>query len=398
MKLPKKEASDILELLPKYDCGLCGNPRCMTFSRRILLGLQKADECLFLSKENIEKIIEIAGAPDVQRKHPHPNQDGDIIEINPCTEDGFVTLETQLRSKVMAQDLFADFFDQFQLCLSLTEVDIFDKMNCSSKMGYALAEISGKRTHVFKTGKIIMRRADDKEDALKTLSKISMMLLPARLCSCNNTLVDCFGGSCKICSEGSCAALIDGTEIGQGYESEGYTIGNVLNDINMNNYPNLSENFKIIGDIISNIRKIDEYLRNGKEIDAAAYKNETEELAKKIGRSCTECQLQDNDISKTLIALIQCGIVKDILRARDGLLSIKVKGDSDLYEKATGIFFDAYSAFENRDQGKIKEIGKRYEEFIAPAKENLIPYGLIKVAANGFYISRILGKPAPHRD
>jgi hypothetical protein len=368
----------------------------MTFSRRILLGLQKADECLFLSLENLEKIKGIAGEPDIKRKHPHPNQDGDIIEINPCTEDGYVTLETQLRSKVMAQDLFADFFDQYQLCESLTEADIFDKMNCSPKMGYALAEISGKRTHVFKTGKIIMRRADDKEDALSTLNKISRMLMPARLCSCNNTLVDCFGGSCKICSEGSCAALIDATEIGEGYEDEGNTIGKVLEDIDMNKYPGLFDNFKLLDEIISDIRKIDEDLKNGKEIDVDAYMIKTNELAKRISRSCMESSLQNDDVSKTLITLTQCGIVKNLLRVRDGLLSLKEKGDSDLYEKATGIFFDAYSAFEKRDQEKIKDIEKRYKEFITPAKDNMIPFGLIKVATNGFYISRILGKPAPH--
>lgn len=396
MKLSKKEASDILELLPEYDCGLCGNPRCMTFSRRILLGLQKPNECLFLSLENLEKIKGIAGEPDIKRKHPHPNQDGDIIEINPCTEDGFVTLETQLRSKVMAQDLFADFFDQYQLCQSLTEADIFDKMNCSPKMGYALAEISGKRTHVFKTGKIIMRRADDKEDALSTLAKISNMLMPARLCSCNNALVDCFGGSCKICSEGSCAALIDATEIEEGYESKGYNIGKVLKEMDWESYQELFDNFKLVAEIFSIIRKIDEDLRDGKEIDIDSYKNNTNELANRIHKSCVETQLQNSDVSKTLIALTQCGLVKDLLRARDGLLSLKQKGDSDLYEKATGILFDAYSAFEKRDQEKIKDIKNRYKEFITPAKEKMIPFGLIKVAANGFYISRILGKPAPH--
>jgi hypothetical protein len=368
----------------------------MTFSRRILLDIQRVDECLFLSSENLEKIKEIAAEPPVERKHPHPNQEGDIIEINPCTEEGFVTLETQLRSRVMAQDLFADFFDQYQLCQSLTEIDIFDKMNCSSKMGYALAEIKGKRTHVFKTGKIIMRRADDKEDALNTLAKISKMLLPARLCSCNNTLVDCFGGACNTCSEGSCAALIDAAEIGEEYETEGYTIGNVLEEKDMENYPELLDNFKLLDEIISDIRNIDEDLRDGKEIDVDTYKGITNELSNKINIGCMECQLENTDITKMIIALAQCGIVKDLLRARDGLLSLKEKGDSDLYEKATGIFFDAYSAFEKRDEEKIKDIEKSYREFISNAKENLIPFGLIKVAANGFYISRILGKPAPH--
>jgi hypothetical protein len=190
--------------------------------------------------------------------------------------------------------------------------------------------------------------------------------------------------------------LIDATEIGEGYEREGYNIEKVLKDIDWENKQELFDNFKLVDEINSVIRNIDEDLRDGKEIDIDTYKNKTNELANRIHKSCVETQLKNSDVSKTLITLTQCGLVKDLLRARDGLLSLKEKGDSAPYETATGIFFDAYSAFEKRDQEKIKDIEKRYKEFITPAKENMIPFGLIKVAANGFYISRILGKPAPH--
>ena len=82
----------------------------MTFARKILLDIQKSVDCHFLSTDDLQKINEIT-QEEVIRKHPHPNENEDIIEINPCTEDGYVTLETQLRSKIMARDLFSDFFD-----------------------------------------------------------------------------------------------------------------------------------------------------------------------------------------------------------------------------------------------------------------------------------------------
>jgi ArsR family metal-binding transcriptional regulator len=396
--LPKKEANEIYELLPKYDCGLCENPRCMTFARRILHDIQKPKECQFLTDDNIKKINEITSEPDAIRKHPHPNQDEEIIEINPCTEDGFVTLETQLKSRVMKQDLYGDFFDQFQMCLSLSEIDAFDSMNCSSKMGYALAEIKGKRTHIFKTGKIIMRRADDKEDALNTLAIISKMLTPARLCSCNNTLVDCFGGACKICAEGECAALIDATDIEEGYKGEGYTLEQILINIDMSNNPHLEENFKLLDDIVFEIHKIHEDILSQNEIDVDSNAKTIGELLKKIKRNCTEHLLSTTEIKSSLVALTQYGITCDLMRANEAILNLKDHKDDPLYEKAVDILFDAYSAFSKKDIEKTNDIQNNYSELLRAWKEDNGPIDIVKIAANGFYISRVLGKPVPQNE
>ena len=43
-----------------------------------------------------------------------------------------------------------------------------------------------------------------------------------------------------------------------------------------------------------------------------------------------------------------------------------------------------------------KEIERRFDEILSAYKEGSMPWGLFKVAANGFYISRVLGKPVPH--
>jgi hypothetical protein len=370
----------------------------MTFSRRILLEIQKPDECQFLSLENITKINEIVSEPDVDRKHPHPNQDEDIIEINPCTEDGFVTLETQMRSKVMATDLYGDFFDQFQLCQSLSEIEAFDSMNCSSKMGYALAELKGKRTHVFKTGRIIMRRADDKEDALNTLDLISKMLMPARLCSCNNTLVDCFGGGCKICSEDDCAALIDATEIEEGYHKVGYTINQVLRDIDMSNYELLADNFKLLDDIVREIHKIHEDIGSQNEIDLDSNSKIIGVLLQKIKRNCTETLLSKTEIKATVVALTQYGITCDLVRANEAILNLKDHKDNPLYSKVVELLFDAYSAFLEKDIEKTKDIQNRHSELLSAWNEDNEPVDIAKIAANGFYISRVLGKPVPKNE
>jgi hypothetical protein len=352
-------------------------------------------ECPFLKDKNLNEIEDIITEPDVVRKHPHPNLDEDTIEISPCTEDGKVTLETQLRSKVMDRDLFSDFFDQFQLCNSLSEVDYFDKMNCSTKMGYALVESGGKRAHVFKTGKIIMRRADDRDDALATFYHISRMLLPARLCSCNNTLVDCFGGSCTECTKGTCAALVDAVDVNEDYHKEGNTIASIMEEMDLKSHEKLQESFMLLSDFVNEIRRLDNELKDGKKNEYDAIKNTTDKITEKIKRNCMEYVTSGSDASATIIALTQYGLGRDLIRARDGLLSLDGEIDDELYSQATKLLYDAYLAFEKRDIKESQAIEDRFLKFISTWKKGSLPWGLAKVATNGFYISRLLRKPVP---
>ncbi|UCE74377.1 MAG: hypothetical protein JSV56_01375 [Methanomassiliicoccales archaeon] len=387
------DANEICELLPRFDCGLCKNPRCMTLARKILLQTQKPTGCQFLIQENLKKIEELLPEREVKRKHPHPNVDESIIEITPCTEDGYVTLEVQLKSKSKNQDLFGDFFDQHQLCISLSEVEMFNKMNCSSKMGYALAETEGKRIHIFKTGKIILRRADDREDALSSLAKVSKLLMPARICSCSNSLVDCFGGSCENCNEDVCTALIDALEVKEDYDEGGYTVREILREVDEKDHDKLTLNFKLLGDIMDEIRKMDRDIKNGELEDKDIYKDKIDKVIVEHKNSCTNIFLGETDVTNIIAALTQYGLARDLLRAADGLLALDTKADDELYNKATKLLFDAYSAFEKRDMKDSLALGERFQEFNSAWKKETSPWGIAKVAANGFYISRILGKP-----
>lgn len=386
---------DVYELLPKFDCGLCGNPVCIALARKILLKTQKPIDCTFISQENLGKILDMIPEKEMERKHPHPNIDEDVIEIHPCTENGKVTLETQLKPKYGNSNFFNDFFDQIQLCNSLSEVEMFETMNCSSKMGYALLEFKGKRTHIFKTGRIIMRRADNREDALATFSKISKALLPAKICSCGNMLADCFGGACEFCSKDMCAALLDIFEAKEVGDNSGATLGDILTDIDRNSNEKLSDNFKGLKDIVNEIRKIHDELRKGREIDKQTLKEKIDEMVTKINHNCTNTIIENDGQIQTIIALIQYGLGRDLIRARDGLLSLEIKNLGEGFERATELFFSAYDAFERRDIKGSKDVEARYKEFISSLELNPSSMGVAKIATNGFYISRILGIPVP---
>ena len=133
----------------------------------------------------------------------------DIIEIQPCTEEGLVTLEAKLGGKTEAE-----FFDPALLCRYINATPLFSKQRCSAEMGYGVAERLGRNVHAFKTGKVIVRRAEGREMALEHLRLISRSLWPALKVRGGEPLVLC------IASERGCEAFpappADGGELPAG--------------------------------------------------------------------------------------------------------------------------------------------------------------------------------------
>jgi hypothetical protein len=98
----------------------------------------------------------------------------DIIEIQPCTEEGLVTLEAKLGGKEERE-----FLDPAILCRCLNASPIFEHPRCSAEMGYGMLEKDGRKIHAFKTGKVIIRRAEGREQALSHLRLVSRTIWPA---------------------------------------------------------------------------------------------------------------------------------------------------------------------------------------------------------------------------
>ena len=107
-------------------------------------------------------------------------EDEETIEVNPCTEDGFVTLESKLKTPA-GSDSKKVYFDPVKMCEELKKIREFSRIRCSTEIGYAIIEYGSKRIHVFKEGKIIVRHADNQQDAKKTLKMIREALTGSRL-------------------------------------------------------------------------------------------------------------------------------------------------------------------------------------------------------------------------
>jgi len=103
------------------------------------------------------------------------NEEEETIEVNPCTEDGYVTLESKLKTSTGTESKRVR-FDPAKMCEELKKIKEFSKIRCSKEIGYAIIEYGSKRIHVFKEGKIIIRHADNKQDAKKALQMIKEAL------------------------------------------------------------------------------------------------------------------------------------------------------------------------------------------------------------------------------
>jgi hypothetical protein len=273
----------------------------------------------------------------------------------------------------------------------VSQTDLFEKDECSPKLGYAYVEIRGKRTHIFKTGKIVMRRADNKEDALGTLAKITRLLLPARVCSCGNLMADCFGGCCDDCFESTCQAfLLGGHEPAPGAGENKTTVKEVLEEHSDTLSDAMKSNFKEIETLVEKLKEIAEIKRDGMTLDSGSLRRTLAEHKGTIVRACTDELLNSDKPESIVIALTQYGIARDLARAFEGYLEIGGKTNEEALQEVSLLFFDAYRAFEERDTVSSRKIQERYGGLGRNWDGN---FGYTKIAANGFYISRILGKP-----
>jgi Na+-translocating ferredoxin:NAD+ oxidoreductase RNF subunit RnfB len=58
-RLPKLYFADAANLLLQYNCGLCGAPDCRTLAADIASGKSQKTDCIFFSKDSLERLKRI---------------------------------------------------------------------------------------------------------------------------------------------------------------------------------------------------------------------------------------------------------------------------------------------------------------------------------------------------
>lgn len=316
-----------------------------------------------------------------------------IFQIHPCTEEGYVTIEAKLYLGSPFGRPGEDFFDTKQMCSSLRRVGLFDSLRCSEEMGYALAEWEGKRIHVFKGGKIIIRRAKDEEDAMKTLNIIGRTLWGTIPCSCGRPLIYCTSGACAECSKKVCPILASPPFVDIPKPTSEMKGGEVFDYIEKVETKDLFlKAFEKLGDYVGVIKELDGKLvrKDFSDIDALVERAETsvEEACEAGSRFIIETP----DDHQAALGIIFLGMAEDLWMMLDAMLLLKdVRFEAEEYETARDIALDSYPAFLDNDQTKASEIIKRYREFLRKKH----PRPVIEIARSGFHIARMVTKPFP---
>mgnify|MGYP005863826495 CR=1 FL=1 len=144
-----------------------------------------------------------------------------IFEIHPCTEDGKVTLEGYFVHENSELSLFS----KDEIGKIVPFLSGLNNIRYSREIGYLLAEHSTGRVHVFHQGKIIIRRVENENSAMKIFRYIIRTLWPTIICpSCANPLLYSLRTNCPVCSSNfppiTPSSILNGEFKRYGYSSE----------------------------------------------------------------------------------------------------------------------------------------------------------------------------------
>jgi hypothetical protein len=165
-----KSLSDNYKAFPKVDCGYCGNSSCISMLRSHCAGKASLSDCIFfevgdLSEADFECFSE----------NPTYSPGPSISFVAPCpSSPELVTAELSLSR---LESPVHDYFDMY------TADKIFGasghEVRISTSLGLARMEPDGRAIMAFSNGRVLIRRAQNEEDAFWHLSRMVRLLWAA---------------------------------------------------------------------------------------------------------------------------------------------------------------------------------------------------------------------------
>jgi len=411
---------ELYSLMPKLDCGLCNNPSCQTMARKIAAGDVEPEECLPLSaqlefRENLRKVKQLVQEGiEIGAKGRVVNEETGVTYIHPCiTEAGKVAAETRLPSgPESATYLKYGFYDPLKLCTILNMTEFFQDVKCSPSLGIGRVHVGDKTVLIYKDGRINVRQAKDKEDAISTIRRVSRSLWGAIICTCGNASVDCASGGCKECLTQICPVISGGppdptvTNRGPVQQTNALTIFERVKTLKTRKH--FEEAMKQLDEAFTFFRQaslkfLKEHSVNGSTLRLI------EEKVVQVNKLAIWFIVETSNVYDAALGLMLSGVAMDLSRIVDGLKSLTSSKSefsspifTHLFSEAINIVAEAYNCFRTVNFEGTRQIASRYEGFRKqwmemfremPQKDLLI--AIEKIAVNGFYISRLLTKPIP---
>ncbi len=128
-------------------------------------------------------------------------EDGEkaVVEVSPCTsERGKIVTEIDISEGYEN----TPFLDSKILCLLLDSYEShFAELKCSTKLGLARLMWKAHRIYIYEKGKLKIRYAHSREDAIKFANSILRLVLPSLICDkCSLPIADCILAECVECT------------------------------------------------------------------------------------------------------------------------------------------------------------------------------------------------------
>lgn len=389
-------------------------------ARKIATGDAKPDQCVNLStrpeyQKNLHEIRQLLReGVEIGAKGTIVIEETGVTYIHPCiSEAGKVTAEARLTSGPEgAVDLKYGFYDPIQLCMTLNMAGFFEDVRCSPNLGIGRVTVDNKTVLIYKDGRINVRRAKDREDAVQTIRLVSRSLWGAIICSCcGNAGVDCASGGCEDCVTRVCPV------IGGGPPDPTMASRGPIQQTTASTIFDRVKALETRGHFEEGVTRLDEAFEIFREkslgflekqvVNKATLKSIEERIAQ-VNKSAIKFIVETPSVYDAAIGLILSGVAMDLTRMVNGLeiimsskeaLSPKLK---EFFLEAVGIATEAYHDFRVVDFEKAKRIADRYTKFrkrwteaFRKMSEKEVLAGVEKIAINGFYISRLLVKPLP---
>jgi len=405
--------------MPKKDCGLCNNPSCRTMARKIATGDAKPEQCVNLIRpeyqENLQKIKQyLQEGVEIGAKGTIVVEETGVTYIHPCiSEAGRVAAESKLTAGPEGPvDLKFGFFDPIAMCWALNASGLFREVRCSPRLGVARVIVDDKTVMVFQDGRINVRRAKDKQDAIQTIRLVSRSLWGAIICSCcGNSGLDCGSGGCEECLGKVCPVIgggppdptISSRDITQATTAS--TMFDRVKSLETRDY--FDEAIQILDKGFESFQFLSTKLPLG-VIDKSGIQ-ELEGRVASINQLAIRFIVDTPKIQDAAIGVILGGIALDLSRMTEGLKTLtkyldKLKSSDvqELFLSAVDIAVTGYKALRTMDfalSDRVKEqymaFRKKWAEGFRTTPDKDVFVAIEKIATNGYYIARLLAKPVP---
>ena len=230
-----------------------------------------------------------------------------LAYIQPCAaEVGKVMLESDITK--LLRTTHREIIDFDVLCDILNTYKIrFSEMQCSLTLGVGRIKWRGKTISIFKKGKIKIREALNREDAMKMLQDFLRLIWGSLICEvCGQPAIYCAAGMCNKClEENAQRELVDLEELPTGV-------------ILFNALINLSKPLSLLSETFSNIL---DGLRGGK-ISGVRVKD-FERMLNRVNLLALDFMVQTPNIEQASLGFIPLGItlnLKTVFRTVDDLI------------------------------------------------------------------------------